>query len=243
MRLSTVFVLICLIAACVSAEDSAGKSDFPAPPEAVNACLSDNQYLFFDQRPPEGQANIELLVYVKDIQNYTTIVEGDWEKHWYRVSCDIIRKAVGQWEDKELNFVCFDTWPTAESGIKAKKRIPFSYLKGRIFYFWIQKKSPLPLILTQKQRSPVAPYEDLNRMMVNFKDPVQKETYYKIAKAASEVVKNSTNIIDEREDCYIVESAEYENHIGKVSYVKVDKATLKASVIPLFGSAGQEKSK
>ena len=130
LKIKTIFTLICLMATCVLADDSANKSEFPTPPEAVNAYLSKNISIFFDHVPKDGRADIEFLAYVRDMNEYATVRQGNklWEKHWYFIKCEIIKKTVGQWIGKELTFVCYDTWPTPESGILVDKP-PFPYMK------------------------------------------------------------------------------------------------------------------
>ncbi|MFA5291513.1 MAG: hypothetical protein WC496_00610 [Phycisphaerae bacterium] len=239
-ELSAIFILIILTSAFVFAKDIPTDSNIPAPPEAVNAYLPKNKPIPFDLAPKDGQADIEFLVYVADMQEYATATEGDWEKSWYLIKCGIIKNTVGRWNNKELNFICYDTYPAPESKIMLKKT-PFPYLKGRVFNFQLEDSNNLPVIIGQEQRSPVSPYEKLNRLHPDSKDPNQNERYDKIIKAASEIIKGGMSIIYEGEKYYIVENTTWRNYLGKVSYVMVDKTTFKAAIVPSFDSAGQNK--
>ncbi len=218
------------------------EADKLIPPQAVNADLPDKTPIYFDKKPQDN-ADIGLLARIEEVRQYATEVNGDWENHWYFIRCSILQNTLGKYKDKELVFICYDAWPTPESGIKLKK-VPFPYLTGRIFHFWLQVKSnlPLPQIVGQEQRSPIAPYEKLNRPKWNLDDPAQKEAFDKIDRAAMLFfVKNSEHIrgdsshisqIHQTNDYYIVESTTWRNHVGEVQFVLIDKKTFQATSPP-----------
>ncbi|OHB51846.1 MAG: hypothetical protein A2Y12_13960 [Planctomycetes bacterium GWF2_42_9] len=227
-RKITVGLFIFLASTYVFASKSVDPNSIPTPPEKTNACFLNNSFIPFDQTPSK-EISIELLVHITDVQHYSVITEGQWEKHWYLIKCEII-ESKENWEDKELKFICFDKWPTADSGIKIKKGL-FPYLEGRYFRFYLEDKQTLPIIIGQQQTSPVASYENINRFVPDLKDPNQKEIYNKITQAASKINQGNIFLIHESNNYYVVEHVSWENNVGSVLYTIVEKCTYEA--IPL----------
>ena len=54
------------------------------------------------------------------------IKDGNWYKLLYKITYHDIKVLNGEWEHKELIFLCKDSWPTEESGIVLGKAVwPF----------------------------------------------------------------------------------------------------------------------
>lgn len=208
------------------------------PPVPVNAFLEGNIPSSYPYS--EEKADVELLVYIKEIDQYSTEIKGDWMTYRYLVKCDVIEITVGQWADKELRFVCYDRWPTPESGIMLGK-LPFSYSVEDVFNFKLQyqPESSLPRIIRQEQRNPVPPHESLHRPKIDSSDPEQMEYISTILNAAraffeeqSESNIDGTRIVHEADDYYVVVNLRHKDSVGVSRYVVINKETLEAESPP-----------
>ncbi len=208
------------------------------PPVPVNAFLKDNTPFFYPYS--EEKADVELLVYIKDILQYSTEIKGDWKTFRYLIKCDVIEIVVGQWADKELRFVYYDRWPTIESGIMLGK-LPFSYSVEDVFNFKLQNQpeSSLPRIIRHEQRNPVPPHESLRRPNIDNSDPEQMEHMSTILNAAraffeeqSESNIDGTRIVHEADDYYVVVNLRHKESVGVSRYVVINKETLEAKSPP-----------
>jgi len=147
----------------------AGGCCLPRPPQVVNVQLPDNVPIYAYHQERAGRANAGVLAYCEDVKEYAKTVQGNWEKHWNQIVFEVIKVTYGEWGDTNLIFVCYDSWPTPESGIVLGKAL-FPYRQGMVFHFWIDTSKKPPLIVAQQERSRIPPHGMISRPSWEFKD-------------------------------------------------------------------------
>ena len=72
--------------------------------------------------------------------------DGDWYNYLYRITYDSIEILKGKWEYPRISFLCKDTSPTEESGIKCKK-LAWPFRENESLIFKINKDGGKNLII------------------------------------------------------------------------------------------------
>lgn len=92
---------------------------------AVNAALRDHVPVYVD-RAADGDARV--VARCRGCEEFWKTRRGDWEYTWVVARFDVLTVERGSWPDPTLSFVCWDAWPTIESGIMVYKH-PWPYRK------------------------------------------------------------------------------------------------------------------
>jgi hypothetical protein len=137
MKTAVLIILSCLsLTACT-------RSDINRHREETNACLKNDDLIW---PPSKERGDTTLKARFKEQVELQKIKDGDWYRYLYKITYDNIEVINGQWKHPELTFLCKDTWPTEESGIKVKK-LPWPFRENEYMIFEINHENDKNLIL------------------------------------------------------------------------------------------------
>ena len=118
-----VWVLVAACSAALVVAAGCRSNKVPQPPRPwpeVNACVPDQLPLVFDQ---EGEGDTRVLARCRSCDNFWRKTRGDWEYTWMVARFDVLDVERGAWAASTLSFICWDSWPTPESGIMLGKPV------------------------------------------------------------------------------------------------------------------------
>ncbi|HNQ21979.1 MAG TPA: hypothetical protein PKK06_02685 [Phycisphaerae bacterium] len=139
---------------------SSGPPRPPQPWPAVNAAVPDflplhGHYVRGDDAgvaspdEPVAGADTRVVARCRGSDSFWQKIRGDWEYTWVVARFDVESVERGSWPDPTLSFICWEIWPTLESGITVSKP-PWPYWKDARFAFELDKTQEPPLIVGQK---------------------------------------------------------------------------------------------
>jgi len=134
-------VAIAFVAACASGVLSlvgcrtSGPPRPPGPLPAVNATVPNDVAVYFDcPADSDPNADTRVVARCRGSEEFWKKTRGNWEYTWGVVRCDVLTVERGTWPDATVSFLCWDAWPTPESGIMVSKP-PWPYFKDTILVF------------------------------------------------------------------------------------------------------------
>jgi len=200
----------------------------PQPPVAVNARFLKNESIFSVsiysyQWEPGHKGDVCLLACCKEVKDYTRTVGGNWVYNWMVINWEIIEVTRGKWTDDYLRFICYISWPTAESGIVEKVPL-FPYKEGKVFHFCLDTSEKPALIVRQEERNSEPPYKRIGKPSWKIRDAVIASVKSYLRREKGPNINRIVRIVEEKDDDFVVEYIEgIENRLsGKVL---VDKDT------------------
>ena len=183
----------------------------PPPPQAVNALLPDNVPIYSVGLKTSERVDVEMVGRCRSVKKYTETVRGDWVKYWYQVVFEVVEVTAGQWDDPNVVFVCYDAWPTPESGIMVSRAM-FPYRIGWVLVLWLDASQKPPLIVGHERRSVVPPHGKMRRPAWNSEEHKTKELLKHLTEAASTFIERegkklgALRVIEEHDDFFVVEN-------------------------------------
>ena len=118
----------------------------PAPAPVVNARL-DKHVPLYSRTGKTGDAC--LLARCRSCDEFGKRTKGDWIHTWVVARFDVLNVEQGTWPETNLSFICYDAWPTPESGIMLKKAL-WPYRPDTTIRFWIDTTVQPPTIVDQQ---------------------------------------------------------------------------------------------
>ena len=98
---------------------------------------------------PDAVGDTRVVARCCGCENFWQKTRGNWEYTWMVVRFDVEAVERGTWPDATLSFICWDSWPTPESGIMVDK-LPWPYCKDARFAFDLDTSQKPPLVVKQK---------------------------------------------------------------------------------------------
>jgi hypothetical protein len=182
----------------------------PAPPQAVNALLPDNAPIYSVGLKASERADVEMVVRCRSVKEYAKTIKGDWERHWYQVVFEVIEVTAGRWDDPNVVFVFYDSWPTPESGMILKKPM-FPYRTGWVFALWLDTSQKPALIVGHERRSVIPPHAEIRRPAWNSEERETRELLKNLIEAARTFIERQGKklggfqVAEEHDDFFVVE--------------------------------------
>lgn len=182
----------------------------PSPPQAVNASLPKNACICSVRLKGSETADVEMVVRCTSVKKYAKTVKGDWERYWHQVVFEVVEVRAGRWDDPNVVFVCYDAWPTPESGIILKKPM-FPYRTGLVFALWLDTSQKPALIVGQERRSVIPPHGKIRRPALDFEERETRELLNHLTDAAKAFIERQgkklrgLQVAEEHDDFFVVE--------------------------------------
>jgi hypothetical protein len=129
----TVLLTIATTGGCLAAS-GCRSSGPPRPPgrlPAINVVIPDDRPWYFDRA---ADAPTRVVARCRGCEYFWKKTRGNWEYTWAVVRFDVLSVEHGSWPDATLAFVCWESWPTPESGIMIN-RPPSPYRKDATLVF------------------------------------------------------------------------------------------------------------
>lgn len=117
----------------------------PRPWPTVNACVDKHRPLY---RPTQASGDTRPLVRCRSCDKFGESRHGHWIYTWLVARFDVLSAEKGNWSEPELSFICFDAWPTPESGIMVGKAV-WPYRPGVELRFEIDTTTHPPTVVSQ----------------------------------------------------------------------------------------------
>jgi hypothetical protein len=131
-----------IIAAC-GCSGCSQRPPWPEPP--ANAAVDSYVAIYRDFAPPEGFDAV-IVARCRSSEQFGLTRSGNWNHYWYVVTSDVTGVEQGTWPEPTLSFICFDAWPTLESGIMISKAI-WPYRPDVRMRFWLDaRRSPARIV-------------------------------------------------------------------------------------------------
>lgn len=127
---------------------SSGPPYPPRPWPTVNAALPDHWPWYFD-RVAAGDTRV--VASLRGCDEFWKRTRGDWQYSWIVARFEVVTVEQGSWPNPTLVFVCWDSWPTLESGIKVHKPL-WPYRQGVILAFDLDTKQQPARVVGQVVR-------------------------------------------------------------------------------------------
>lgn len=126
----------------------------PWPRPSVNAAVDSYLAIYHDVIPEKG-SEVVVVTRCRSCEEFNKTRHGNWDYHWFVVGFDVIDVEQGTWSESTVSFICFDAWPTLESGILLRKAI-WPYRPGVEIRLWLDtKRSPARIVGQQLLSDPL----------------------------------------------------------------------------------------
>lgn len=183
----------------------------PAPPQRVNAVLPDNLPAYRGSQEDCDKADAVVLAQCTQRQEYAKRVSGNWERHWYVSTWQVVRVERGRWPDGSVDFIFYERWPTPESGIVLDLRAgPPVYYRGALMAFCIDTSRRRPTVVAQEERSRIPPHAKLRQPPRDFRRE-ENDVHRQIIAAVDRFFENDPRklgmrqVVEEYDGFYVVE--------------------------------------
>lgn len=183
----------------------------PAPPQAVNALLPRHAPIYSAGLKASETADVEMVGRCRSVKEYAKRIKGDWERHWYQVVLEVVEVRAGRWDDANVVFVFYDSWPTPESGIILKKPM-FPYRTGWVFALWLDTSQKPALIVGHERRSVIPPHAEIRQPALDFEERETRELLNHLTDAAKAFIERQgkklggLSVTEEHDDFFVVEN-------------------------------------
>lgn len=133
------------VAVVVACACSGCRSGPPGPKPSVNATVDSHLAIYYDVIPERG-SEVVVVARCRSCEEFNKTRHGSWNHHWFVVGFDVIDVEQGTWSESTVSFICFDAWPTPESGIMLGKAA-WPYRPGVKMRLWLDtKRSPARVV-------------------------------------------------------------------------------------------------
>ncbi len=203
----------------------------PVPPQGVSALLPKHAALYAEDWSACDEADALVVSQCTQVEEYDSIIKGNWVEHWYRTEWRVIRVERGEWPEETISFVFRDRGSPSQSGFYLGKA-PQVYYRGAVVGFCLDTSKSTPVIVTQQARSRLPSHGSLRCPRYDAREPGREQMFQNVIEAARRFVQlpfgGSLAVTEEYDTFFVVEVTTPDDSAA----LKVEKNSYRVTQIP-----------